>query len=82
MEHAALVVQINEQPTLWGLHPHELHERFWAAKHIQIVRRGEQHVLAPDARALAERAEALERDRAALQRAVENGDDLDDSSSQ
>ncbi len=29
-----------EFPTLWGLNPIELHDRFWAAKKIQVVRRG------------------------------------------
>ena len=29
------------QPTIWGLTPVQLHDRFWAARGIQVVRQGE-----------------------------------------
>ena len=29
------------QPTLWGLTPNQLHDRFWAARGVQVVRQGE-----------------------------------------
>ncbi len=29
------------QPTLWGLTPTQLHDRFWAARGVQVVRQGE-----------------------------------------
>lgn len=29
-------------PTVWGLTPVELHDRFWAARGVQVVRHGEQ----------------------------------------
>ena len=35
--------------TIWGLTPAELHERFWAARGVQVVRRGEQTALMPQA---------------------------------
>jgi lipopolysaccharide/colanic/teichoic acid biosynthesis glycosyltransferase len=38
-------------PTLWGFSPLELHERFWAAQGIQVVRRGQPERLAPEAQA-------------------------------
>jgi lipopolysaccharide/colanic/teichoic acid biosynthesis glycosyltransferase len=28
-------------PTIWGLTPHQIHDRFWAAFGVQVVRRGE-----------------------------------------
>ncbi len=31
-----------QTPTLWGLSPVELHDRFWAARGVQVVRQGEQ----------------------------------------
>jgi lipopolysaccharide/colanic/teichoic acid biosynthesis glycosyltransferase len=31
-----------EQPTVWGLTPTQLHDRFWAARGVQVVRQGEE----------------------------------------
>ena len=31
-----------DRPTVWGLTPVELHDRFWAARGVQVVRHGEQ----------------------------------------
>ena len=31
-----------KRPTVWGLTPAELHDRFWAARGVQVVRPGEQ----------------------------------------
>lgn len=31
-----------DQPTVWGLRPTELHDRFWAARGVQVVRPGEE----------------------------------------
>ena len=28
-------------PTVWGLNPSELHDRFWASRGVQVVRQGE-----------------------------------------
>lgn len=35
--------------TLWGLEPHQLHDRYWAAHGVQVVRVGEPSELVPDA---------------------------------
>ena len=35
--------------TLWGLHLAELHDRFWAAKGVQVVRVGERSAIVPHA---------------------------------
>ena len=37
-------------PTLWGLDPLQLHDRFWAARGVQVVRHGEPVELIPEAR--------------------------------
>jgi lipopolysaccharide/colanic/teichoic acid biosynthesis glycosyltransferase len=34
--------QIQNSPTIWGLDPVQLHDRFWAARGVQVVRQGEQ----------------------------------------
>ena len=36
-------------PTLWGLTPTELHDRFWAARGVQVVRLGEASEIVEDA---------------------------------
>lgn len=36
-------------PTIWGLTPVEVHDRFWAAFGVQVVRQGERTELARDA---------------------------------
>ncbi|MGN6370709.1 MAG: sugar transferase [Phycisphaerae bacterium] len=36
-------------PTLWGLTPVQLHDRFWAARGVQVVRLGEPSVIVSDA---------------------------------
>lgn len=36
-------------PTLWGLKPIELHDRFWAARGVQVVRPGDRQALAEKA---------------------------------
>lgn len=38
-----------EQPTIWGLKPTELHDRFWAARGVQVVRQGERSQIVPHA---------------------------------
>ena len=35
--------------TLWGLEPIQLHDRFWAARGVQVIRRGQPAKLAKDA---------------------------------
>ena len=35
-------VQTGHHPTLWGLTPAQLHDRFWAARGVQVVRQGER----------------------------------------
>ncbi len=35
--------------TLWGLSPQQLHDRYWASRGIQVVRRGEATEVAPSA---------------------------------
>ena len=40
-----------ESPTVWGLNPQQLHERFWAAQGVQVVRRGQKCRLAHQAQA-------------------------------
>ena len=34
-------IRIPVMPTLWGLTPLQLHDRFWAARGVQVVRQGE-----------------------------------------
>src|SRR5688572_20267366 len=36
-------------PTLWGLTPTQLHDRFWAARGVQVVRQGEPSEIVADA---------------------------------
>ncbi len=36
-------------PTIWGLAPTELHDRFWAARGVQVVRLGESSEIVEDA---------------------------------
>jgi len=36
-------------PTIWGLGPVELHDHFWAARGVHVVRQGEVRGLSPDA---------------------------------
>lgn len=36
-------------PTIWGLSPTELHDRFWAARGVQVVRPGEESEIVEDA---------------------------------
>lgn len=36
-------------PTLWGLTPIQLHDRFWAARGVQVVRLGERSEIVDDA---------------------------------
>src|SRR4051794_23003824 len=33
-------LQVAAEPTIWGLSPGQLHDRFWAARGIQVVRWG------------------------------------------
>jgi lipopolysaccharide/colanic/teichoic acid biosynthesis glycosyltransferase len=35
------------QPTIWGLSPAELHDRFWASRGVQVVRPGEPSAIVP-----------------------------------
>ncbi len=39
----------NGQPTLWGLTPAQLHDRFWAARGVQVLRQGGGEPIAQDA---------------------------------
>ena len=32
-------------PTIWGLSPSQIHDRFWASRGVQVVRRGEEQAL-------------------------------------
>ena len=36
-------------PTVWGLDPTQLHDRFWAARGVQVVRQGEPSEIVEDA---------------------------------
>ena len=36
-------------PTLWGLDPVQLHDRFWASRGVQVVRQGEPSAIVKDA---------------------------------
>ena len=38
-----------EYPTVWGLNPIQLHDRFWAARGVQVVRQGEPSQIVKDA---------------------------------
>jgi lipopolysaccharide/colanic/teichoic acid biosynthesis glycosyltransferase len=38
-----------EHPTVWGLRPLELHDRFWAARGVQVIRHGQQSAPNADA---------------------------------
>ncbi len=38
-----------EVPTLWGLNPTQLHDRFWAARGVQVVRLGQRSEVVHDA---------------------------------
>jgi lipopolysaccharide/colanic/teichoic acid biosynthesis glycosyltransferase len=38
-----------ERPTIWGLTPVEVHDRFWAARGVQVIRVGQEVELAKDA---------------------------------
>ena len=44
--------KVHEQPrpTVWGLTPTELHDRFWAARGVQVVRHGESTEVVADAK--------------------------------
>src|ERR1051326_3063960 len=39
----------NARPTVWGLNPAQVHDRFWAARGVQVVRLGQEEPLAEDA---------------------------------
>lgn len=41
-EAADSAVRSTAVPTLWGLNPREIHDRFWAARGVQVVRPGQQ----------------------------------------
>src|SRR5947209_7798500 len=36
-------------PTVWGLTPAQLHDRFWASRGVQVVRQGESTEIVQDA---------------------------------
>ena len=36
-------------PTVWGLTPTQLHDRFWAARGVQVVRQGEKSEIVANA---------------------------------
>lgn len=38
-----------EYPTVWGLRPDDLLDRFWAARGIQVVRQGQMETIEPEA---------------------------------
>ena len=38
-------IDISEQPTMWGLTPVQLHDRFWASRGVQVVRCAEWSVI-------------------------------------
>ena len=39
-----------QTPTVWGLRPEQLHDRYWASRGVQVVRCGEQISLSSDAK--------------------------------
>ncbi|MGE5612393.1 MAG: sugar transferase [Bacillota bacterium] len=39
---ASLLGPVRDLPTIWGLTPVQLHDRFWAARGVQVVRQGER----------------------------------------
>lgn len=40
---------VNKHHTIWGLEPVQLHDRFWAARGVQVVRQGEPSEIVEDA---------------------------------
>jgi lipopolysaccharide/colanic/teichoic acid biosynthesis glycosyltransferase len=34
-------IESRDQPTIWGLKPTQIHDRFWAARGVQVVRQGD-----------------------------------------
>ena len=42
MTTTAEVTRAAEVPTIWGCTPHQLHDRFWAAFGVQVVRQRER----------------------------------------
>ncbi len=46
---ARITHNVGEIPTIWGLSPEQLHERFWAARGVQVIRVGERTPLVADA---------------------------------
>lgn len=38
-----------EMPTVWGLTPVQIHDRFWASRGVQVVRQGERSEIVDDA---------------------------------
>ena len=41
IETPSLQTRTAQMPTVWGLNPVQLHDRFWAARGVQVVRQGE-----------------------------------------
>ncbi len=39
-ERASPLADLSDKPTIWGLNPLQLHDRFWAARGVQVVRQG------------------------------------------
>jgi lipopolysaccharide/colanic/teichoic acid biosynthesis glycosyltransferase len=46
---AAEVAEAQDHPTIWGLRPVELHDRYWASRGVQVVRPGVVSELVEDA---------------------------------
>ncbi len=44
-----MVMPTHEIPTIWGLDPVQVHDRFWASRGVQVVRQGERSEIVDDA---------------------------------
>lgn len=49
IQSANLTIVDHLDPTIFGLTPTQLHDRFWAARGVQVVRQGEASQIVPDA---------------------------------
>ena len=49
IQSASLTIADHQDPTIFGLTPTQLHDRFWAARGVQVVRQGEASQIVPDA---------------------------------
>jgi lipopolysaccharide/colanic/teichoic acid biosynthesis glycosyltransferase len=47
--HVPPADEARDVPTIWGLTPMQVHDRFWASRGVQVVRQGEQSEIVDDA---------------------------------